>query len=482
MSQTLKYLRLCRNLILLVCVALAGCCVRCWRRLLRKPPRIWHGMFWSHLIPGWVKADRAAGFPSRSVVTYINGSYELVRAEEFTVVLDKRGVKNHNLLWAGLFDLLFHGDIWVAFFDGLFYPVERERENRFILRLLKWVGIKIVMANYGGDILTWHRSRGRYDWIARLQKDYPGWDIKGESKSTGKRIKMFCAYADFVCNGDSSIDRMMPRGDLLFKYFPVDCEEIQPRFTTANLVPVIMHAPQHRWVKGTDCLIQAAERLAAKGVAFELKLIEQVPHREALAMYAKADIIADQFCIGAWGAFAQEGMALGKPVLTYLDQEHLSDPAFNMPLVNTNPENIEKVLAVLVLVPELRERLGRAGRASVERFQSLGAIGEVWSQIYRHVWFKAPLELEKTEHFGSARVPRAFTEDPADPAFWPVPVDDLLPSIIDALCSVALREEVHRHSKQEGIHHQHYSVRPPASSLAFRPAQHDLSVEPEVKT
>ncbi|MGH9763641.1 MAG: glycosyltransferase, partial [Blastocatellia bacterium] len=282
-------------------------------------------------------------------------------------------------------------------------------------------------------IHVWHPIRGRYDWITRLQKDYPHWDIKGRSADTGRRVALFCKYADFVCNGDSSIDRMMPRRDLLFKYFPVDCREIQARHSAANSIPVVVHAPQHRWVKGTDFLIDAADCLRRKGFEFELKLIERVPHREALALYARADILADQFCIGAWGAFAQEGMALGKPVLTYLDQEHLADPAFNLPLVNTNPENLEQVLAVLIRVPELRERLGTAGRASVERYQSLEAIGQVWGHIYRHVWWGSPLELENTEHFSPSRTARSFTEDPADAAFWPVPVDDLLPVIRDAL-------------------------------------------------
>ena len=433
MSRLLKSFRLTRNVILLLFIGLTGLVIRRGRRCFRLQPRIWHGMFCSHLIPLQVEADRTAGFPSRSVVTSIPFMYELVRADEFTVVLDKRGVKNHNLLWAGLFDLLLRGDIWVAFFDGLFYPVERDWENRLILRLLRLVGIKIVMVNYGGDVLSWHRNQGRYDWVARLQKDYPHWDLKAESPKTARRIELFCKYAAFVCNADSSINRMMPRCDVLFKYFPADCREIQPQYTTGNPIPVIAHAPQHRFVKGTDYLVQAAHSLAAKGFEFELKLIERVPHREALALYSQADILADQFCIGAWGAFAQESLALGKPVLTYLDQEHLGDPAFNLPLVNTNPENLEQVLAVLIRVPELRERLGQAGRASIERYQSFEALGAVWRQIYNHVWWKSALELEKTEHFSPSRTSRALTEDPADLAFWPVPVEDLLPAIRDAL-------------------------------------------------
>jgi hypothetical protein len=173
--------------------------------------------------------------------------------------------------------------------------------------------------------------------------------------------------------------------------------------------------------------------MEASGIPMELRLIEGVPRDEALKLYAEADIIADQFCMGAYGMFALEGLALGKPVLTYLDQESLGDPISSLPVVNTNPENLDRVLAVLLQVPELRFRLGRAGREAVERYQSIGALAEVWTQLYRHVWWGEPLQLQKTRHFSPERKSRSFTEDPGRSDFWPVPVDDLMPQIHSAL-------------------------------------------------
>jgi hypothetical protein len=137
--------------------------------------------------------------------------------------------------------------------------------------------------------------------------------------------------------------------------------------------------------------------------------------------------------MGGPGVFALEGMALGKPTLTYLDQEHLGDPLFNFPLVNATPENLAEVLAALIAVPELRRRLGEAGRACVERYQSIPPLAEVWDRIFRHVWRDEPLRLEETVHFSPDRQPRAFTENPLDPAFWPVPIDDVFPQIQEAI-------------------------------------------------
>jgi hypothetical protein len=137
--------------------------------------------------------------------------------------------------------------------------------------------------------------------------------------------------------------------------------------------------------------------------------------------------------MGAYGMFALEGLALGKTVLTYLDQEHLGDPVFNLPIVNTNPDNLDRVLAVLVQVPELRIRIGRAGREAAERYQSIEALAEVWTQLYNNVWWGKPLQLQKTRHFSTDRKSRSFTEDPSRADFWPVPVDDLMPEIQGAL-------------------------------------------------
>jgi hypothetical protein len=137
--------------------------------------------------------------------------------------------------------------------------------------------------------------------------------------------------------------------------------------------------------------------------------------------------------MGGFGIFALEGLCLGKPVLTYLDQDYLGNPIFTHPIVNTNPENIERVLAVLLQVPALRERLGEAGCESVVRYQSVAAMAEVWTRIYCHLWWGEPLDLETTAPFSRERQARSFVEDPACPDFWPVPVEDLMPAIHNAL-------------------------------------------------
>ncbi len=414
--------------------ALVGATVRRIRRVNGRPPRIWHGMYPLHGTKYLVRADRAAGYPSRSVAMNTRQiDYALVAEADFDVTIEQPGIPWDSVRWLSLIDLLRNGDIWVAYFECLFFHTDREWANRWTLRLIRWVGIRTIVAPHGGDVLHLSRYVSRFDWIGRLQRDYETWDLVAQRAIVESRLRLFCGHADLVVANDSTLARFLPRRDLLFKYTPIDCGEIRPHAATHNQTPVIVHAPNHRFVKGTDVLIAAVDRLRAKGIEGRLVLVERVPREEALGLYRNADIIADQFCCGAFGIFALEGMALGKPVLAYLDQEHLGDPAFNHPVVNSNPENLERVLAVLLEIPALRERIGQASRESVEKYQSVEALSHVWDRIYRHVWWGEEMGLERTAHFDSRRGTRAFTEDPAAPEFWPVPVADLHDQILDIL-------------------------------------------------
>jgi hypothetical protein len=195
----------------------------------------------------------------------------------------------------------------------------------------------------------------------------------------------------------------------------------------------VVHAPSARTTKGTEYVLAALESLKAKGIEWELRLVEKRPRPEALEMYRTGDVIVDQLCMGGYGTLGIEGMSLGRPTLSYMDQEHLGDPLYNMPSVNATPENVEAVLAVLLQVPELRRRIGVASREAAVRYHSIDALAEIWKQIFAFVWSSTPLRLETTRQFDPSRTARSFTEEAGRADFWPVPVDDLMSDITAAL-------------------------------------------------
>jgi hypothetical protein len=379
-------------------------------------------------------ADRKAGFPSFSVVMTCDQrtNYALVKASDFDVVASEKGVawdKRHLFCLEHLF---WNGDIWSTSFSW-FFSTGQPWLNELLLNVIKLAGIRIIAYPLGADVAFHDHYRDRYDTMGRIQRDYPDWDLVEWGKVTQPRVSAFCNVANLVIGMDSSLSRFLPRNDLFCKPFCFDTNEFVVNPSLQNQTPLIVHATNHRFVKGTDVLLSAVEELQLRGFECQLRIVEKVARLEAMKIYGKADIIADQFIQGAYGVFAMEAMALGKPVLTYLDQIHLANPVFSCPIVNTTHENMLEVLAVLVTVPLLRERLGAAGRECIELYYSPKAIGEIWKQAYEHVWWGTPLDLDQTAHFGRERQPRAFTEDPADIEFWPVPVDDLLPQIRHAL-------------------------------------------------
>jgi hypothetical protein len=428
--------RLSMHTLKLLAAGIVGICVRWHRRVLRRPPRIWHGPRGLHLVRGCVAADRLAGYPSRSVAEATGGAYLLFEDQEFDMVWEALRVPREDWHWNSLADLLRHADVWVAFFDSLIFPLDRRRLNSACLRAIRLLGIRIVVVPHGMDVVYRQRKVTRFDWVAGLQRDYPDWDFAAHAEPAQWRTRLWCGSADLVINADSTTAPFVPRRDITFKWFPADTDRLRPAMGRGSGRLSIVHAPQHRWVKGTEFLLEATRLLASRGFDFELKLIEKVDRRLAIDLYAEADIVADQFCMGTYGMFALEGLALGKPVLAYLDHQTVGDPAFNLPIVNTTPENLVAVLAVLLRVQPLRVRLGHVARAAAERYQSPDALAEVWDAIYRHVWWREPLRLEQTRHFAKERRPRSFTEDPAHLEFWPVPVADLSEEIAATLGTI----------------------------------------------
>jgi glycosyltransferase involved in cell wall biosynthesis len=429
-----RAVRLLVHLVRLIPLIVLGAVVRFGRKLLGRPPRIWHGLsplFWEQYL---VRSSRKAGYPTRFVLRD-HPSLRDMRSDfpELRLLGEVGGIPGDEIHWAALRDLFWRGDIQMAYFDVMYFGPSLRWANELALRLMKWSGIKIVVMAHGGDVTHRARYRSRFDWVGRVQQNNLNWDLVETAPGTIWRIETYCRFADLVLPGDPAMGRFLPRNDLLFKYFPVDTDALSHAPVSDRAVPVVVHAPSARAIKGTEYVLAALDRLREKGIAFELRLIEKTPRPQALEIYRSADLIVDQLCIGAYGTLAVEALSLGKPTLTYLDQEHLGDPLFNVPLVNTNPETIERVLAVLLQVPELRRRLGRASREAAERFHSIDALAEIWKQIFEHLWKRTPLHLESTRQFDPSRKPRSFSEDPASPEFWPVAVDDLTGQIEQAL-------------------------------------------------
>ena len=168
----------------------------------------------------------------------------------------------------------------------------------------------------------------------------------------------------------------------------IDTGSIKPVFDIDNDKIKILHATNHRELKGTNYLIESVNILEKEGIEIDLVILEGKPHSEVIVLIKKSDIIADQFIIGAYGRFAIEAMAYGKPVLCYL-RENLFDknPIWReCPIVNANPDDLKEKLKELIINKNKRIEIGKKSRYYVEKYHSVeyvvGKLESIISELY----------------------------------------------------------------------------------------------------
>ncbi|MDM4718290.1 glycosyltransferase [Micromonospora sp. WMMA1363] len=125
--------------------------------------------------------------------------------------------------------------------------------------------------------------------------------------------------------------------------------------------PVVLHAPSSRWTKGTDRILPVLSELHERG-AIELRLIENTTWSEVRDLVKSADIVLDQFATGAYGTFAVEAMAAGRPVVAYVDESMHLRLGANPPIVSATPGTLREAIGSLI---DDRDRAVKIGAESV---------------------------------------------------------------------------------------------------------------------
>lgn len=193
-----------------------------------------------------------------------------------------------------------------------------------------------------------------------------------------RRIAAFDRYADLIYALNPDLLHDLPKRARFLPYASFDPFGVTPT-PISNYRPLIVHAPSHRRVKGTDHVIEAIATLRKEGIDVELDVVEGVSRTEALKRYARADIFIDQLIAGFYGGVAVEAMALAKPVLCFLRETDLSfmptEMRRAMPIVNTAPETLTSTLRELLTSgPETLSKLAAASRAYVKAWHNPLAI------------------------------------------------------------------------------------------------------------
>jgi glycosyltransferase involved in cell wall biosynthesis len=268
------------------------------------------------------------------------------------------------------------GTVWLWRLEPFFYSL---------------AGIKTVVMPYGSDVQNLLHTPNLLLRNA-IALDYPL--HRHGRRRTASQLDLWTRHASHVIAGCDWVDYLYHWDTLLLAHFSIDTDEWKP--TAAPAVATkprrlrVLHAPNHRAIKGTAHFVRAVAELQEEGIAIELVIAERMPNERIRELMAECDVVADQLVIGWYALFALEAMALEKPVLCYIrpdlrrfyiDAGLLGED--ELPVVDCSIGSVKDVLRQLALAQESLPALGRRSRAFVLHHHSLEAIGAAFDRINR---------------------------------------------------------------------------------------------------
>lgn len=270
--------------------------------------------------------------------------------------------------------------------------------SQWLWRLEPWLyklaNVKIVVMPYGSDVQEMSRSSNLL-YKHAISRDYPR--HRFNRQRIAAKIDLWTRHANHIIAGCDWVDYMYHWDTLMLAHFSIDLAKWQPVARPTNPAPEaqplrILHAPNHRTIKGTEFFMRAVEELQAEGVPVELILLERVPNHKVKEVMESVDVVADQLIIGWFAMFAIEAMALEKPVLCYLRPEFLElfttygliDEG-EIPIINCTPLTVKAAIRQLATERHRLAEIGARSRKFVIKHHSVAAIGTVFDQINRSI-------------------------------------------------------------------------------------------------
>lgn len=294
-----------------------------------------------------------------------------------------------------------------------FYPDILEQGTDFAYPYPKWVRMTpplfsalrmYHLLHHVGDydILHFHMAGG-----ITFHLDYPLW------RALGKRIVLHYHGSDLRQFGRElptaklAHKRYVSTPDLLkcapditwlpsplpieaFPFVGIESKDPDEPVIVLNAVASEGHGMKY---KGLGIIREAVKNVAAAGYPIEFRGLVSTPYADALKQYQQADIIIGQTNVGWYGKFEMECMAFGKPVITYIDPTVIPmvpslDTVPVMFIQQDDVHSLETQLITLIQDPDLRSRLGFAGRQYIEKWHDANDITATLHRDYEIIMAK----------------------------------------------------------------------------------------------
>jgi len=242
------------------------------------------------------------------------------------------------------------------------------------LPLLKLAGKGIVVTFQGDDARQGDFCLRNFK-ITHAREVEAGYYSPETDAHKRHRIAEIAKYADRIYALNPDLVHVLPTGAQFLPYSHVDLRSVRPleNSNSTHDIPLVLHAPSHRGVKGTRYVLDAVSRLRAEGIRLKFVLVEGLPHNEARKVYGNCDLLVDQLLAGWYGGLAVELMALAKPVVCYIREGDLKfippEMRKEMPIIDAAPTTIYEVLKEWLTKREGElAGVGRRSRVYVEKW------------------------------------------------------------------------------------------------------------------
>lgn len=246
------------------------------------------------------------------------------------------------------------------------------------LPVLKLFNKKIIVHFRGRDIV----NPEYFEYLsAKLSNEYIS-SVPLSRPDQLRRIQKWNKYSNALLVSTPNLLELVPNAIVSPQVIDIDYWKTScPPSSKNDGIIRVLHAPSYRITKGTHLIIDAIERIKCKGVPIKLVLVESLSHDRIKEIYEVCDIGIDQLLIGWYGKFSVEFMALGKPVVCYINPEYAKYSS-DLPIVNANVNTLEQVLEDLINNPDLRSELGRKSRDYVLKHHDVERVVDQLFEIY----------------------------------------------------------------------------------------------------
>jgi len=244
------------------------------------------------------------------------------------------------------------------------------------LPILKKMGKKIIFHCHGCDVRYYENGMD-----FPLNACHHCYATRDSSRKK-QIVNVMRAYADAFVVTTPDLLEFVPEATYIPTALPI--EKLQVTTQKVHNGPLrIFHASSDPVIKGTRYIEEALGPLVKAGMA-TLSIVQRRPREEVLTLARDADIAIDQMLIGWYGLFAQEMMALGKPVVCYINRK-LEAWQHDLPILRADPTTLASVVERLIKDGELRKEKGLEGRRFVERVHSSRVVAQQLIDLYQSV-------------------------------------------------------------------------------------------------